>query len=137
MTFLDTNILFYAADSREREKHRIACDAVEHVALLGQGVISSQVVIELAANLVKKLKASPLAVQAQMSRLAQMKCVALDTMLIHSAMEIYARYQLSIWDSAIVAAALESKCRLLLSEDLQHGLEVENLTVINPFLIMA
>lgn len=49
------------------------------------------------------------------------------------AWEIEDRFQLSWWDSLVIASALESGCRLLLSEDLQHGLVIENLRVANPF----
>ena len=45
-----------------------------------------------------------------------------------------ARYKLSYYDALIVAAALESGCKRLLSEDLQHGLKVEKLVITNPYL---
>jgi len=37
------------------------------------------------------------------------------------------------YDSLIVAAALESKCTTLYSEDMQHNQHIENLTIKNPF----
>ena len=39
----------------------------------------------------------------------------------------------SFRDSLIVAAALEARCKVLYSEDLQDGQEIESLTVVNPF----
>jgi predicted nucleic acid-binding protein len=45
------------------------------------------------------------------------------------------KYQFSYWDSLILAAALESGCIWLYSEDLQDGQQIENtLTIRNPFL---
>jgi predicted nucleic acid-binding protein len=45
------------------------------------------------------------------------------------------RYGLQVFDSKIVSAALHAGCNILYSEDMQHGLIVENkLTIINPFL---
>jgi len=44
------------------------------------------------------------------------------------------RYQVSHWDGLILAAAKESKCSTLYSEDLQTGQTYETITVINPFL---
>ncbi len=45
------------------------------------------------------------------------------------------RYQLSFYDAAIVSSALDAGCRLLYSEDLQHGLKVDRtLTIRNPFV---
>jgi len=40
----------------------------------------------------------------------------------------------SFWDALIVEAALKGGADLLLTEDLQHGQEVEGLRVENPFL---
>lgn len=43
------------------------------------------------------------------------------------------RYQLSIYDALIVAAAMQSGCRTLHSEDMQHGMRFGSLQVRNPF----
>jgi predicted nucleic acid-binding protein len=40
---------------------------------------------------------------------------------------------LSYWDAAIVAAARAMGCRELISEDMAHGLEIEGVTIVNPF----
>jgi len=54
---------------------------------------------------------------------------------ILKACEIAARYQFSFYDSMIVAAALESNCEILYTEDMQHNQIINNtLTIINPFL---
>jgi predicted nucleic acid-binding protein len=45
------------------------------------------------------------------------------------------KYQLSHWDSLVVASALEANCTKLYSEDMQHSLVVDGrLTILNPFL---
>jgi predicted nucleic acid-binding protein len=44
------------------------------------------------------------------------------------------RYKYSIWDGLIVAAALDAGCKILYTEDLQHGQVVEGLRIENPFL---
>ncbi len=38
-----------------------------------------------------------------------------------------------IWDALILAVAAEQRCRLLLSEDFQHGFTWHGVTVVNPF----
>jgi len=40
----------------------------------------------------------------------------------------------SFYDSLIIAAALQSECTLLYTEDFQHGQDVEGVTLTNPFL---
>ena len=37
------------------------------------------------------------------------------------------------WDALMVAAAQQQGCATLLTEDLHHGLQVDQLQVINPF----
>lgn len=49
-----------------------------------------------------------------------------------SAMDLAADHRLFIWDSVILAAAAEAKCRLLLSEDLQAGFTWRGVTVVDP-----
>jgi predicted nucleic acid-binding protein len=59
--------------------------------------------------------------------------VTADT--IREAMRLTRRYQLSHWDSLIVAAAMLAGCETLYTEDLQHDqLFDERLRVINPFV---
>ncbi|MGZ8805395.1 MAG: PIN domain-containing protein, partial [Microbacterium sp.] len=50
-----------------------------------------------------------------------------------SAWSIEDRFGLSFWDSLIVAAAQMADCDLLLTEDLQHGLDIDGLRVVDPF----
>jgi predicted nucleic acid-binding protein len=42
--------------------------------------------------------------------------------------------QVSFWDALIVEAALSVGATCLLTEDLQHGREVNGLRITNPFL---
>lgn len=44
------------------------------------------------------------------------------------------RYQLSWWDSLIVAAATEAKRSVLCTEDTQHGAAIRGVKIVNPFL---
>jgi len=51
------------------------------------------------------------------------------------ASELRDRYQISYWDSLIVAAALDANCDTLYTEDMQHRQVIEGrLTLINPFV---
>jgi predicted nucleic acid-binding protein len=47
--------------------------------------------------------------------------------------EVVERYKFSLYDSMVVASALPVGCKILYSEDLQHGQVIDQqLTVINP-----
>lgn len=61
--------------------------------------------------------------------------VPLTAGLVNDSIRIFKQYQLSYWDSVIVAAALEADCSILYSEDLQNGQIIDGtLTVVNPLL---
>jgi predicted nucleic acid-binding protein len=47
---------------------------------------------------------------------------------------LQAANQLSWYDSLIVAAAIQGGCKILYSEDMQHGRRFGELVVENPFL---
>jgi predicted nucleic acid-binding protein len=49
------------------------------------------------------------------------------------ALRIAERYGFQIYDSLIVAAALEAGCTTLYSEDMQDGQSIDTLTIRNPF----
>lgn len=57
------------------------------------------------------------------------------TLDIHrSGLRLAERYGFSVYDSFIVAAALEADCDTLWSEDMQHGLVIDGrLRIANPF----
>ena len=56
------------------------------------------------------------------------------TKLYVNALGVLERYQLSLWDSLIVAAANLSGAKQLLSEDLNDGQLYGNIAVVNPFI---
>ena len=49
-------------------------------------------------------------------------------------MRIAECYGYHIFDSLILAAALDAKCTLVYSEDMQYGQTIDSLTIRNPFL---
>lgn len=99
-------------------------------------IVSEQVVAEVSANLLRKAGIE----DAHLMRLVESfygRCQVVTPGLdLHRhAHDLRGKYSLSYWDSLIVAAALEAGCNTLLTEDMQHGLVVEErLSVLNPLL---
>ena len=61
--------------------------------------------------------------------------VTVDTDTILKAAFLRKSYNFSYWDSMIVSSALESRCSILYSEDMQNGQIIEKqFKIINPFL---
>ena len=135
--FLDTNIFLYTFDLRTPEKARLSEQLIMGGIQSGDAVISFQVVQEFINAALRRLK-PPLSFDETEQYLA----AALRPLLaVHSSYALYAqalplarKYSLSWYDSLIVAAAIESDCRILYTEDLQHGQKFDNVQVQNPFL---
>ncbi|GAB4401635.1 MAG: hypothetical protein OHK0053_24610 [Microscillaceae bacterium] len=61
--------------------------------------------------------------------------VPITSQTVELAHHLPQKYHFQYFDSLIVAAALENECKTLYTEDMQHGLLVENsLSILNPFL---
>jgi len=134
--FVDTNILLYARDSNQPVKQPLALAWMSRCWRERRGRLSYQVLQEYYVNATQKLKpglAKELARQDVRNLLAWQP-VQTDALLLESAWGLSDRYGFSWWDAQIVAAARRADCAILLSEDMQHGLEIEGLRIFNPFL---
>ena len=135
--FVDTNVLVYRHDAGSPAK-RSRADA--WYTLLWQqrsGRLSIQVLQELYATLTGRLKPGVAVPKAQqiVRVLAVWQPISIDVPVIERAWRIQERYLLSWWDSLIVAAAQAGNCRVLLTEDLQHGQLFGSMQVIDPFAL--
>jgi predicted nucleic acid-binding protein len=129
--FADTNILVYSV-SNDQRKRTIA----DELLLKHDIVISPQVVSEfVAVTLRKHILPTQKVIEYAKKFMQVFYMTVLTQKTIMSALDIMVKYQFSYWDSLILAAALESGCIWLYSEDLQDGQQIENtLTIRNPFL---
>jgi len=130
-TFFDTNILVYVVGQKDERT-----DTAEAL-LAGGGIISVQVLNELANVSRKKLRMSWEEIDEALAAV-RVLCpsplpLRIDT---HDAgRRIAAKYGYSMFDGLIAASALEADCDTLYSEDLQDGQVIEGrLTIRNPFL---
>jgi predicted nucleic acid-binding protein len=130
--FFDTNILLYAASSAKSEQNK-RTKARELLAMDGGG-LSVQVQAEFYVNATGKFKLPHDKVVGILESLDSYPVLALTEAVFWAALQIKGRYQLSYWDSAIIAAALELGCHTVYSEDLNHGQSYAGVRVINPFL---
>ncbi len=129
---LDSNIWLYAfVEQGEPQKQTTAKQLLEQPAV----VISTQIINEVCFNLRRKADFT----EEQIRRLIysfylRYSVTALDQTIMLAAAELRSRYSFSFWDNLVVAAALHAGCKLLYTEDMQHGLFVdERLRILNPF----
>ncbi len=131
--FLDTNFLVYCFSKDEQEKRQKCLDLLKQ----GKGkvgfVLSTQVLNEFAAVMIGKFKQSPMEVKAILNELALFEVITIDLNLIKEAIDIHTLNKISYWDSLIISGAKSARCQVILTEDLNHGMEIAGVRVQNPF----
>jgi len=130
-TFADTNIVIYAFTSDEPEKQ------VQTLRFLDdcQPVVSTQVLKEFSNVLLKKGNVRHARIKEIVSEITEVASVVNEELtLILDSIDIQERYKFSFYDSLIIAAALNSQCQTLLSEDMQDGQIIDGrLRIVNPY----
>jgi predicted nucleic acid-binding protein len=127
--FFDTNVLVYAF-AKDDPRADIAEELIE-----GGGVIGVQTLNEFVAIALRKLGMRWEEVLKARSALCVLcpSPVPLTMRTHEAAIEIAGRYSYHIYDSLVIAAALEAGCKTLFSEDMQDGQSIDGLTIRNPF----
>lgn len=128
--FVDTNILLYMFDAGSPVKQGKARSLVrEDPASL---TISSQVAQEFAAA-APKLQLGADDIARVMEPFAAFSFVPVQIAIVQRAVLCAKDNQISFWDALIVEAAAEAKCKVLWTEDLNHGQTISGVKIRNPF----
>lgn len=132
--FFDTNVLIYAAVKDDPRSER-----AEQL-LVVEGVISVQVLNEFVSVARRKYQMPWRDVRTalQWIRLLCPKVLAVTSETHERAVGIAEKYGYGIYDSLIVASALEAACLILYSEDMRDGQLIEGrMRIRDPFLPLA
>ncbi len=135
--FIDTNIFIYSLDPADLRKARVAEELVTRGVGSRLGVISYQVVQEFMNVSLRRFKATMTVAELESyfsKVLLPMMTIPSSSGLFLEALRLQKANQIAWYDSLIVAAAIQGGCRILYSEDLQHGRRFADLVVENPFL---
>jgi predicted nucleic acid-binding protein len=133
-TFLDTNVLVYADDKSAPAKQRVAVNLVAAHRREGTGVISLQVLQEYFVTVTRKLRVDPQIARRKVELLAEFDVATPEVADILAAVDLHRLHALSFWDALILRSAKQTGCSVLLSEDWQHGREIDGMRIVNPFL---
>lgn len=127
--FFDTNVLIYllSADAAK-------ADLIEEKLAEG-ATVSVQVLNEFASVALRKLGMTVAEIREALDPITTICHVVPLTIEIHQrGLQVAERYRFSFYDALIVAAALESSCTMLYTEDLQDGQVIDDtLAIKNPF----
>jgi len=126
--FFDTNLVLYLLSADEHKANTAE-------SLLAQGgIVSVQVLNEAVSVCRRKLGLTWPEVHALLDGVkAYCEVLPLSLATHERAIYLAERYQLSIYDALICAAAQQAGATVLYSEDLQDGLVLGELMICNPF----
>jgi predicted nucleic acid-binding protein len=135
--FADSNFLLYVQDERDPAKQARASAWHDHLWRESLGRTSMQVVSEYYVN-IRRMTGSRMTQDdawTHASRYLAWNPSVIDGEVLRIAREVERRYRISWWDSMIVAAAQLQECAVLLTEDLQDGMQFGSVTVRSPFTL--
>jgi predicted nucleic acid-binding protein len=132
--FIDTNILLYAYDKEAGEKHDRARKKIEEAWQFDlPPAISVQVLQEFYVNLVKK-RIPQKEAKSLVTAFLQWEIVSADELLFIEGIELQTKWQISFWDSMILAAAIKAKATTLWTEDFIHQQDYGGVKAFNPLV---
>ena len=135
--FLDTNIFVHSFDQSAVQKSRKSAQLIRLALTTQKGVVSYQVVQEF-FNVALRRFSQPMktadAEQYLNTVFRPLLAVHSSQALYAEALHLHAQSGLSWYDALIVSSAIQARCDLLFTEDLQHGQRFGALQVRNPFL---
>lgn len=132
-SFLDTNVLVYTDDADNAAKQSAALDLVESASIGGWGVLSTQVLQEYFAVTTRKLEVPVDIARAKVEIFGRLDLAVVEMSTILGAIDIHRLHGVNFWDGLIIHTARAAGCRVLYTEDLQHGRLFDGLEVVDPF----
>jgi predicted nucleic acid-binding protein len=133
LTFVDTNVLVYAHDRADPERHAKAASILGRLWAERAGVVSTQVLSEFYAVATRKLGMTPADAREIVLLYGAWPLVEIDLPILVAAMERHEQDAVAWWDCLVVEAALRAGAGRLASEDFQPGRRFGSLEVVSPF----
>jgi predicted nucleic acid-binding protein len=82
----------------------------------------------------RKFKADSARAKEKVELYATFEVARPDLGDILAAIDLLRLHGFSYWDALVLRMAKQSGCRILLTEDMQHGREIDGVRIVNPFL---
>lgn len=132
-SFFDTNILVYADDRDAPVKQRRAIELVAEHRRSRSGAVSLQVLQEYFVAVTGRLHLDSGIARRKVELLAEFDVVTPDVTDILAAIDLHRLHRFSFWDALILRTAMLGGCKVLFTEDLQPGREIDGVRIVNPF----
>ncbi len=135
---IDTNILVYAYDSSEGEKHEIAKDILRQIWIEGGGVVCLQNLMEFFVIITQKVE-NPIDVMMAKDivydfiKSERWTIIDRDADTFLSAIELVSEFDIHLWDAAIAASMKENNLTEIVTENEKDFRKVPDIKVVVPF----
>ena len=133
-SFVDTNVLLYAASTTPEEPGTRS--TARAILIRDDLVLSAQVLQEFYVQATRPTKPDRLAHRQAVALIEswlRFRVIATSVALVQHALATAERWRISYWDAAIIKAARLAGCPTVYSEDLQDGMNFAGVGVENPF----
>lgn len=125
--FVDTNVFAYLYSESEPDKQQRAEQAINSY----DRYVSTQILNEFCNVGIRKLKLPIATVKESVEQICDACNVArIDEDTISKALDIHERYRYSYYDSLMIASAIETNCRYILTEDMADGQVIEDRLIV-------
>jgi predicted nucleic acid-binding protein len=132
-SFFDTNVLVYADDLKGAAKQRRAVELFNEHRRSRTGVVSMQVLQEYFVTVTRKLQIDAITARRRVELLSKFDVVLPEVSDMLAAIDLHRLHGISFWDAMILRCAKQAGCRVLLSEDMQSGQEIDGVQIVDPF----
>ena len=135
---IDTNIIVYAYDTSEKEKHSISKDILKQIWKYGGGIVCLQNVMEFFVIITKKVKNPIDIIEAKtiiedFLKSENWKVIDRDEDTFLKAIDIVSKYNIHLWDAVIVACMKENDINEIVTENKKDFGKIPDIKVIVPF----
>ena len=131
--FIDTNILVYMQSGIDEVKMMTSRELFEHASSQQLIVLSTQILQELYITMTRKLGHDPITIKKLLGLFIDFEIVTINPAILFDAIDTSVLHQISFWDGLVISAASISNCKILYSEDLNHGQIINGVMIVNPF----
>jgi predicted nucleic acid-binding protein len=134
MIAFDTNVLVYATAALSDDKVTRARNLIARAMRTGTAVLLLQTLAEFSHVAIRKAKIPPDNIRTTVEAwLAVLPVQAADDGDLLTALDAVKSHRLAFWDAMLWASAQRAGVSHMLTEDLQDGFALQDVTFINPF----
>ncbi len=134
IVFVDTPVLLVADDAFDLVKQARIRDWLQALWQRRAGRVSTQVLNAYYVSATRLFGMPQGDARAKLRRYQLWQPWQIDHQTVETAWGVEARFGLPYWDALIVAAAAQSGASHVLSLDLQHGQQIDGVTILSPLL---